>query len=94
MAPQTHRMPKMLEGAKTTRIPSIIQGKNKPLNTDCHLTYVMNDPARFTRKVFKSGGSFVVAIPPEIMKGLELKPGDELDIYADRDKIVMEVNRR
>ena len=54
----------------------------------------MNDPARFTRKVFKSGGSFVVAIPPEIMKGLDLKPGDELDIYADRDKIIMEVNRR
>ncbi len=35
------------------------------------------------RKVFRSGNSFVVALPPEVLRQLALTVGSELDIAID-----------
>ena len=35
------------------------------------------------RKIFKSGNSAVVSIPPEVMEVLELETGDEVSVIAD-----------
>jgi putative addiction module antidote len=35
------------------------------------------------RKVFRSGNSFVVALPPEVLSQLALSEGSELDVAID-----------
>jgi hypothetical protein len=47
-------------------------------------------PIKFKRKVFESGDSFRVVIPVEIIKALELRNGDDLEIWLNDHQIVMQ----
>jgi putative addiction module antidote len=38
------------------------------------------------RKVFRSGNSAVVSIPPEVLEVMGLKTGDEVTVAADLDR--------
>jgi putative addiction module antidote len=38
------------------------------------------------RKVFRSGNSTVVSIPPEVLEVMGLQPGDEVTVTADLDR--------
>ncbi|MBN1937792.1 MAG: AbrB/MazE/SpoVT family DNA-binding domain-containing protein, partial [Anaerolineae bacterium] len=38
------------------------------------------------RKIFKSGNSAVVSIPPEVMEVLGLETGDEVNVIADLEQ--------
>lgn len=47
-------------------------------------------PITFTRAVFKSGDSYRVTIPMEIIKALNIKEKEQLKIWLDNeDKIVI-----
>ncbi len=39
-----------------------------------------------TRKIFRSGNSIVVSVPPEVLELLDLKPGDEVTVAADVER--------
>jgi antitoxin component of MazEF toxin-antitoxin module len=45
-------------------------------------------------KVFKSGGSCVAAVPPEIMQALDVKIGDQLVFVLKQDGTVMVAKAR
>ncbi|MFW6115738.1 MAG: AbrB/MazE/SpoVT family DNA-binding domain-containing protein [Chloroflexota bacterium] len=38
------------------------------------------------RKIFRSGNSTVVSIPPEVLELLDLDPGDEVNVAADPER--------
>ncbi len=38
------------------------------------------------RKIFRSGNSTVVSIPPEVLDILDLEPGDEVNVAADPER--------
>ena len=47
-------------------------------------------PVKFKRKVFKSGDSYRITIPMEIVKALNIKEKDELTIRLNDSQIIME----
>jgi len=47
-------------------------------------------PVKFRRKIFKSGDSFRITIPMEIVKTLNLKEKDELEIWLNDSQIIMQ----
>jgi len=47
-------------------------------------------PIKFTRTVFKSGDSLRITIPMEIVKALNIKEKDQLVIWLDDSRIIME----
>jgi len=47
-------------------------------------------PITFTRAVFKSGDSYRITIPMEIIKALEIKEKEQLKIWLDNSHIIME----
>lgn len=47
-------------------------------------------PIKFTRTVFKSGDSFRITIPMEIIKALNIKEKDQLVIWLDDSRIIIE----
>lgn len=38
------------------------------------------------RKIFRSGNSIVVSVPPEVLELLDLRPGDEVTVVADVER--------
>lgn len=38
------------------------------------------------RKIFRTGNSAVVSLPPEVLELLDLQPGDEVNVVADPDR--------
>lgn len=46
-------------------------------------------PVKFKRSVFKSGDSYRVTIPMDIIRSLEIKEKDELEIWLSNSEIVM-----
>ena len=46
-------------------------------------------PVKFKRSVFRSGDSFRVTIPMDIIRSLEIKEKDELEIWLNDSEIVM-----
>ena len=51
------------------------------------------EPIKFRRKIRKSGGSAAIVIPPEILDALKWKVGDEVEIYAENQKIIVSKTR-
>ena len=47
------------------------------------------EPVKFKRKIRRSGGSAAVVIPQELLNALKWKIGDEIEIYAEDQKIVI-----
>jgi len=47
-------------------------------------------PVRFKRKIRKWGDSLIFSIPPEILDTLTLKKGDEVIIYVDDERMIVE----
>ncbi|MBS7660225.1 AbrB/MazE/SpoVT family DNA-binding domain-containing protein [Candidatus Bathyarchaeota archaeon] len=47
-------------------------------------------PIKFIRTVFKSGDSFRITIPMEIVKALNIKEKDKLVIWLDDSRIIIE----
>jgi len=47
-------------------------------------------PVYFERKAKRSGGSIVVAIPPEILKALGIQEGDTLLLWVSRGRLIVE----
>jgi bifunctional DNA-binding transcriptional regulator/antitoxin component of YhaV-PrlF toxin-antitoxin module len=47
-------------------------------------------PITFKRAVFKSGDSYRVTIPMEIVKALDIKEKEELKIWLDEPRIIIE----
>jgi len=49
-----------------------------------------------TRKVIKIGTSAGVTIPKDVLEELELRPGDEVEVFFDKDKkvVALEPKRR
>jgi len=45
---------------------------------------------KFLRKVRKWGDSVVFSIPREILRALDIKVGDEIEVYVSNNKIVVE----
>ena len=43
---------------------------------------------KFKRTIRQSGGSAAIAIPPEILKALDWKIGDSVEIYAEEQRLV------
>ena len=47
-------------------------------------------PVKFKRKLIKVGGSYRVAIPPEIVEAIGLKLNDVLEIFlTDEEKAIL-----
>ena len=46
-------------------------------------------PITFKRTIRRSGGSAMVALPPEIMEGLGWDLGDEVTISVTQDKAIL-----
>lgn len=44
---------------------------------------------KFRRRVRKVGGSYMVAVPQEILEALKLKENDEVEIFIENDRIVI-----
>ena len=49
----------------------------------------MKIPVKFRRSVFKSGDSFRITIPMEIIRTLDIKEKEELEIWLNDSQIVM-----
>ena len=47
-------------------------------------------PVKFIRSVFKSGDSFRITIPMEIVKALNIKEKEQLAIWLNDSQIIME----
>jgi len=47
-------------------------------------------PVKFHRKIRKWGSSMVFSIPPEILDTLDLKEEDEVSIYIDDNRMIVE----
>jgi len=47
-------------------------------------------PVKFKRAVFKSGDSFRVTIPMPIIKAINIKEKDVLEIWLNDSQIIME----
>ena len=47
-------------------------------------------PVKFIRSVFKSGDSFRITIPMEIVKALDIKEKERLVIWLNDSQIIME----
>ena len=54
------------------------------------LIEVNNMPVTFKRKVFKSGDSFRITIPMEIVRALDIKEKEELTIWLNDSQIIIE----
>ena len=50
-------------------------------------------PVKFTRKVFKSGDSLRITIPMDIVRTLEIKEKDVLEIWLDDSQIIMKKSK-
>jgi len=44
---------------------------------------------KFTRAIRQSGGSAAIAVPPELLNALNWKIGDQVELYADDQKLVI-----
>lgn len=51
-------------------------------------------PIKFTRTVFKSGDSFRITIPMEIVKTLNINEKETLTIWINDSQIIMEKTKR
>jgi len=51
---------------------------------------VIDVPVKFIRSVFKSGDSFRITIPMEIVKALDIKEKERLVIWLNDSQIIME----
>jgi len=49
---------------------------------------------RFRRKIRQSGGSSAIVIPPEILEHLDWKIGDQIEIYTDNGRIIIEKSQK
>jgi len=49
-------------------------------------------PITFKRSVFKSGDSFRITIPMEIVKALEIREKEQLKIWLNDHQIIIEKN--
>ena len=47
-------------------------------------------PVKFRRNVFKSGDSYRITIPMGIVKTLDIKEKDELEIWLNDSQIIMQ----
>ncbi len=45
---------------------------------------------KFTRSIFKSGGSYRTTIPMEIIRALNIKETDLLEIWIDDSQIILQ----
>jgi bifunctional DNA-binding transcriptional regulator/antitoxin component of YhaV-PrlF toxin-antitoxin module len=50
-------------------------------------------PIKFTRSIFKSGDSYRITIPMEIVKALEIKEKESLEIWLNDSQIIIEKRR-
>ena len=50
-------------------------------------------PVKFKRTTFKSGNSYRITIPMEIVKALDIKEKEELVIWLNDSQIIMEKER-
>ena len=46
-------------------------------------------PVKFHRRTFKSGDSFRITIPMDIVRTLDIQEKDTLEIWLDDSKIIM-----
>jgi antitoxin component of MazEF toxin-antitoxin module len=44
---------------------------------------------KFNRSIRKSGGSAAIAVPTELMKALNWKIGENVELFADEEKLVI-----
>lgn len=44
---------------------------------------------KFRRRIRKVGGSYMVAIPQEVLRALEFKGNEEVEIFVEDDKIII-----
>ena len=51
---------------------------------------VINMPVKFTRNIFKSGDSYRITIPMDIIRALELKEKQQLEIWLNDSQIIMQ----
>lgn len=51
-------------------------------------------PVKFKRSVFKSGDSFRITIPMEIIKTLNIAEKEKLAIWLNNSQIVMEKDKK
>jgi len=51
-------------------------------------------PIKFTRSVFKSGDSYRITIPMEIIKALEIKEKESLEIWLNDSQIIIEKRKK
>ena len=47
-------------------------------------------PVKFRRTVFRTGDSFRITIPMEIIRALDIKSKDVLEIWLNNTQIIME----
>ena len=47
-------------------------------------------PVKFRRTVFRTGDSFRITIPMEIIRALDIKSKDVLEIWLNNSQIIME----
>lgn len=44
---------------------------------------------KFNRTIRQSGGSAAIAVPPELLTALNWKIGENVELYADEEKLVI-----
>lgn len=44
---------------------------------------------KFNRTIRQSGGSAAIAVPPELLNALDWKIGDQVELYADEQELVI-----
>lgn len=49
----------------------------------------MSITIKFTRTIWKTGNSLVVALPLELLKAYGLKEGDEVEVYSKNGEITL-----
>jgi len=45
---------------------------------------------KFQREIRRSGGSFALTLPPELLESLGWNLGDKVQVYSDNEHIVIE----
>ena len=54
------------------------------------LNQKMSITVRFKRTLWRSGGSMVVSIPPELLEAYGIREGDNLEVYSKNGSIAIE----
>jgi len=72
----------------------VILAKKRYLNISLAL-YFLGDlmPVKFKRTTFKSGNSYRITIPMEIVKALDIKEKEALVIWLNDSQIIMEKSK-